>query len=126
MGRLQFLTLLATGSILLTGCGGPVGGDFGGPDGKLIADLIGDFDDLKNNPRKLVTAFAKGAVPAEEVQPKFRRYMFFLVGKPTVSGNTATATIAIEVPSTGDQVGERTWEFVKEGDAWKIKSAPLP
>ncbi|HYW80950.1 MAG TPA: hypothetical protein VE890_15320, partial [Thermoguttaceae bacterium] len=46
--------------------------------------------------------------------------------KATVTGDTAKATITVTNADDGSVVGEVEWEFVKEGETWKIKSAPLP
>jgi hypothetical protein len=42
-----------------------------------------------------------------------------------VTGDTATATVAIARQTDSDNLKEVQWSFVKEGDEWKIKAAPL-
>ena len=67
-----------------------------------------------------------GAAPKGAARKKYVGYQYRLVGRPTISGETATATVAFEKSSTGEKAGEKTWEFVREGGTWKIKAAPLP
>jgi hypothetical protein len=119
---------VAVSALLFAGCGGIKDNatEYGGSDGKQVADLINDFDDLKSDAKRMETAFAAGALPKPADQKKYISLAFKLVGKPAVNGATATATVAVEKSTTGDKVGEKQWEFVKEGDIWKIKSAPLP
>jgi hypothetical protein len=109
--------------LLLAGCGGRVE-DFGGAEGKAIADLISHFDDLQTRPKDFEAAFVASAVPKGAARKKYSNYQYSLLGRPTVSGTTATATVAMERP--GDKPIEKTWEFAKEGGTWKIKAAPLP
>jgi hypothetical protein len=54
------------------------------------------------------------------------KFGYTVVGKPTVSGTTATAKVRVDPASGGATVGEVEWTFEKEGEKWKIKSAPLP
>jgi hypothetical protein len=111
--------------LLLAGCGGPPVETFGGEDGKKIADIISHFDDLlQNRPKDFEGTFVASAVPKGATRKKYSNYQFSLLGRPTVTGTTATATVAME--RFGGQPVEKTWEFVKEGDTWKIKAAPLP
>lgn len=128
LGRsLAWLLGLLLGMATAAGCGGPnPARDYGGEDGKKVADLISEFEDLTNKPKEFAQAFAAGVAPKGAAQKKYNSYQYRLVGRPTVSGETATATITIEKPSTGDKIGEKTWEFAKEGGTWKIKAAPLP
>ena len=41
-----------------------------------------------------------------------------------MSGGTATGTVVLEKAARNATV-EKEWTFVKEGDKWKIKAAPL-
>jgi hypothetical protein len=88
--------------------------------------LIGDMDDVLQSPPKTAAVFLREATPNEELVWKYRRLTYSLVGTPAVSGGTATAQVAIELSSSGKKLGEKQWTFVKQGDAWKIKAAPLP
>jgi hypothetical protein len=124
------LPLLVCALGLLAGCGGSTPSaapaDMGGEDGTRIATLIEDINDVKGGGRKFAAVFAKGATPAAGEAKKYMPYEFTIVGKPTVGGAEATAKVAVKRDGTGADVGQKEWTFVKEGDAWKINSAPLP
>lgn len=111
----------------LSGCGSPSAStkplDMGGEDGSKIAALIEDLADTKTNSRKLNAMLANGT--KIEDQKKFAKYEFYVVGKPTVNGMEATCMIRVE-DGGGTKLGEKEWTFGKQGDAWKIKSCPLP
>jgi hypothetical protein len=126
MNRRALLTALL--AVLLSSCsGGGKPGNYGGADGKKIADLISDLDDTLQNPKKTAATFSGDAqAKVTAGLAKYRSLTYSLVGEPVVSGNTATAQVAIEQSSSGKKLGEKEWTFVKEGEAWKIQSAPLP
>jgi hypothetical protein len=112
---------------LLAGCGGPdMSSRYGGEDGKKIADLVGDFDDLVGKPKQLEAAFVAGAAPKGAALKKYLGVQLTLVGTPKVAGDTGKATIAFERSASGEKLGEKTWEFAKVGGEWKIKDAPMP
>lgn len=110
----------------LIGCGGRDSEgrlDLGGEDANKVGVVIDEVNDAKGNPKRLAALFAKGATLPDT--KKINPYGFFLSGKPSVSGAEATCKVRIE-GADGSLAGEKDWVFVKEGDAWKIKSAPLP
>lgn len=112
-------------TIMALGCGGGAATvDMGSPEGKLVAEAIENLNDSAGNATKFGKAFAKGSGPA--AGKKYSGLGFYIVGKPTVSGDQATAKVRIEKLSDGSTVGEQEWSFVKEGSDWKIKTAPLP
>lgn len=119
--------LFALALALAFGCSSsnPAPPDMGGDDGNQIAALVDQLSDEGGRAKQLKGMFATG-VPAGAKEAKaYQPYRFDLKGKPSVSGTTATATVSIEKHSGGTAV-EKPWEFVKEGDKWKIKAAPLP
>ena len=120
--------LLVSLSALTVGCGGgPSLPTRGGPDGREIAKLIGNFNDNVSNMKGMTASFAKGAMPTKQAEIKrYSTYMYQLGSDPSVSGDTATAQVKMREHRSGDNRGPVEWSFVKEGDAWKIKSAPLP
>lgn len=121
---------IAAALLAAVGCGGgssdaPKPADLGGDDGKQIGELVDQMNDDSGRAAKLKGLFAAGSAAGAKEAKAFAQHQYNLKGKPTVSGTTATATVAIEKASGGTAV-EKEWAFVKEGDKWKIKSAPLP
>ena len=116
--------LVVLGLLAIVGCGG--GGetkslDMGGEDGNKISMLIEEMNDAVGNKKKLAELFVSGAKLPE---PKASMGMsFFIVGKPSVQGTSATAKVRIDKNSQA--AGEKQWTFEKVGDAWKIKDAPV-
>jgi hypothetical protein len=113
---------------LTLGCGdaSPKPPDLGGEDGKQIAQLVEQLNDDSGSPAKLKATFATGTPPSKAEIQKFPLYRYDLKGKPEVSGTSATAKIDVILNSSSESKGEMEWTFVKEGDKWKIKTAPLP
>jgi hypothetical protein len=120
-----FLFLLL--SAFVAGCGSstpPTNGlDMGGPDANQIAALVEDTNDAKGDSKKTLAKLAKGTKLADP--KKFAQHEFYVSGKPTVNGTEGKCKIRVD-SAKGGTAGEVEWEFVKEGDQWKIKSAPLP
>jgi hypothetical protein len=113
--------------LLLVGCGESDPAEiYGGVDGHTIATLISEVASRADSPQRTAEIYAAGAAPTGTALKRYLRYDYRLIGRPSVHGETGTATIVFEEPNTGEQVGEKTWEFVKEGGTWKIKAAPLP
>jgi hypothetical protein len=117
---------LVTGFVLLaiglSGCGStPKPPDYGSDDGKAIALLIEELNDRKADGKRLAELFAEPVKDPKKYDP----YNFDLSGKPTVSGDTGTATLKVRTDD-GTEKGTTEWTFVKAGDKWKIQSAPLP
>jgi hypothetical protein len=114
--------LAALFSLMLIGCGEdkPKAPELGGEDGMAIARCIEDVGDSTNNAKKLSELFVAGSKPPELTQLK--GCMFGMVGKPSMSGTTATAKVKIDKDGKSS---EQVWTFEKVGDKWKIKSAPL-
>lgn len=125
--RRPIVPVAALAFALALGCGGGSDGqplDMGGPDGDKISALIEDVNDAVGSPKKQDLLFAKGAKPAD--QKKFAKCAYSIVGRPSVSGGTATAKVRVDPASGGEKLGEVEWTFEKDGDKWKIKTAPLP
>jgi tetrahydromethanopterin S-methyltransferase subunit H len=93
-------------------------------DAQGVALLIEEMNDARGNPKRANTLFVKGSVPAN--LRKYVSFAFYIVGKPQVNGAEATAEVSVQSEREGKEVGKQTWTFVKDGEAWKIKSAPLP
>jgi len=105
------------------GCGsGTRQQDFGGEDGKMIADLIDDLSDFKADDVAIAKNFAAN-VPIPKAT-ELDRYEYSILGTPTIDGESATCKIRVDSPE-GTSVGEKEWRFKKVGGVWKIESAPL-
>jgi len=118
-------------SLAFIGCGGdgPTGTqrlDMGGDDGTKISILVEDMNDAKGNAKKFNAMFVKGSAPTGAEAKKFNAFAYYNLPntKPAVNGSDATAKVSVQNEGTGTNV-EVEWSFVKEGDQWKIKSAPL-
>ena len=111
----------------LSGCGEPSVStkpiDMGGEAGSKIAILIENLADAKTNSRNLNALLAQG-VKVDDPK-KFAKCEYYVVGKPIVNGDEATCTVRVD-DNNGAKIGEVVWTFSKQGDAWKIKSCPLP
>jgi hypothetical protein len=117
------------GFLFVLGCGdsGPStskeGLDLGGAEANAIGMLLDDIAELGNNPKKVEAIFAKGAKPSD--LKSYSKYGYSLVGKPSASGTTGTCKVRIDDLKSGEKVTEIDWTFEKEGDKWKVKTAPL-
>jgi|SRR5262245_65646715 len=112
---------IVLGLLLLHGCGSEAKREQQ-PDEQLVSLVTGTPDkalNAKQAKEHFVTVPAKG-----ELQ-RYAQLSFEPAGSPSVSGNTATVPVKITAPD-GTLKGEVTWEFVKDGDRWKLKNAPLP
>jgi hypothetical protein len=113
------------GLCLIVGCGGadvkPL--DMGGPDGDKISALIEEVNEGIGSAKEVDSLFVKGTKPDMR---KIGKFGYTVVGKPRVSGTTATAKVRVDPANGGATVGEVEWTFEKDGEKWKIKSAPLP
>src|SRR5262245_10962916 len=109
------------GLALMAGCAAQTSGTLYSGDQQQVAEAMENLNDTKTN-KRFATAFAKGAIPAD--QRKYAMFDYGVAARPTVSGSTATAEVVLK--KDGDQVGKQKWTLEKENEAWKIKSAPLP
>lgn len=51
--------------------------------------------------------------------------LYFSASEIVINGNSATATVDISKPGEADPYATKTWKLKKEGDNWKLESAPL-
>ncbi|HYH67062.1 MAG TPA: hypothetical protein VD866_20370 [Urbifossiella sp.] len=122
MPRLALLTVL-----FAAGCGSsaiPMP-DYGSDEGLKIAQLVSEFNDTRGAPAKFKTMFA--AAPPAAGLKAYEKYVYEVeVSSPRVDGTTATATVRLLKEADNSLVTTKEWTFAKVGDAWKIKTAPLP
>ncbi len=97
--------------------------NLGGEEATQIALLVEEVNEAAGNSQKLAGLFATGSAPSDA--QKFTKYAFTIVGKASVSGTTGTIKVRVD-SAEGQKLGEQDWTFEKEGDKWKIKTAPLP
>ena len=106
------------------GCSGkPTVGGADQVDIKQINNTISNLTDTVQDPAKLGNLFV--TAPDAATLAKYKGYFYYSGGTPSVTGTTAKGKVRLEKPA-GTLAGEPEWEFEKSGDAWKIKSAPLP
>ena len=116
-------------SILLTsvaGCGssGSVAlPDYGSEEGRRIAEFVDYFNDYTVDNKKFKQAFASGAPSSRKEYEQFRYEV--KVGSPKIDGANATATVNIYNESNHEVIATKEWTFIKVGESWKIKDAPL-
>jgi hypothetical protein len=122
--RLRHLVGLFAVLPFAVGCnGGPPSGP-PSDDPSLVALAVSRVNDDKSSPSVLVRSFAAGSAPKD--LKKYSRYAYEVDGRPTITGPEASATVKLIDERTQKEVGTQQWLFVKEGDVWKVKSAPLP
>ncbi|MBA4191366.1 MAG: hypothetical protein C0467_25580 [Planctomycetaceae bacterium] len=128
--RSKCVAFLGIALLLTVGCSNesaltPAAIDVGGGDeGKHIAGLVDRMSD-QSSMASMKASFATGTSLNSQAARQYAKYRYDLKGQVTVNDSTATATIGME-PHAGGKMVEKPWTFVKEGTAWKIKSAPLP
>jgi len=120
--RYHFSVFLLTVIALASGCSGPSKVDMGGEEGLAVATAVESLNDFKANDQQIAASFlnASSAPKSDELN----RYVFYIVGKPTVDGNKAKSKILVE-NNDGTKVGEFEWTFEKANGAWKVENAPL-
>jgi hypothetical protein len=121
--------LLVLGTVAFVVWGG--GSDAGAsptsdPDRFQIEQTVGRFEDAANSKTGMKGVFAADALPTGAAARAYQKYGYRTAGRIDVSGSTATVPVSITDAKSGAEVAKNDWTFVKEGDAWKIKSAPLP
>lgn len=96
--------------------------DFGGEEGKQIADLIDELNDFKSTDEKIVPNFASNTrIPSSA---DLSRFDYSILGQPQVDGDSATCNIRLD-HLDGTPASEKEWRFKKVGGSWKLETAPL-
>ena len=119
---------LVLSALVLTGfagCGSQKGPSYGSDEGRKIAIIIDSLADDVSNTKTFQGHFASGSLPKSAEMKVFAKCQFEIVGSPSISGDTATTKVAVRDTTNSKDVGEFEWTFVKEGNSWKIKSAPV-
>lgn len=92
---------------------------------EAITGLIADAPDKASSAQAAQQYFAEGAIPSPATRKRYPAYTFEVAGKPTVRGDTATVEVRVQ-DQDGRAAGQVRWSFVKQGDQWRVKEAPLP
>jgi len=128
--RYTFTALLMASSVFaLTGCGGSASTQRGTVadlnDSQQLASLVTEFADT-GSPLTMVKHFVPGTRIGTADYRKYIAHNYRVDGKPAIEGDSAIATVKVMAATDGRDVGAKEWAFVKQGNKWKLKSAPLP
>lgn len=117
MGTIIFLTLAV-------GCGTKaVDGGSSQVDTVQVTGVVANLNDAVQDPTRFASLWVNP--PDAATTAKYKDYLYYASGAPSVSGTTAKIKMKLEKPA-GTVAGEPEWEFEKAVDTWKIKAAPLP
>ena len=101
----------------------------GPPDGEVaqLRNLVTQMSDSSSNPNTFRAFFSKDAtVPPETQRTRYQKLYFSPVAAPVIKGDVATVQVSVRDDDLPNPLGQVEWTFVKEGEQWKAKSAPLP
>ncbi len=107
----------------LVGCAGESARERPQQEDERLTTLVTGTPDKAMSPALAKAHFV--TVPPRDQLDKYAKLTFEPAGSPTVTGDAATVPVRVLTPD-GTVRGEVTWEFVKAGDQWKIRAAPLP
>jgi hypothetical protein len=89
-----------------------------------IKNAVSSLADFAESRPQFEAAFVQGAAPNETEQKKYVQFSL-RPKEPTITGTTAN--IDVEAVKPGQLEGTVVkWTVEKEGDKWKLKTAPLP
>jgi hypothetical protein len=77
------------------------------------------------DPKRFRALFAEGAAPDDNLRPRYGKYAYQAT-HVEVSGDTATATVAVHKPQSEQVVADVQWQAVRVDGKWKLQSSPLP
>ena len=124
MNRLTSIFLAAVIAPVVMGCGTRAKvGDADLVNRTQISAVVVSLTDAVQDPAKFGKLWV--TPPDAATAAKYKEYLYYSGGQPSLSGTTAKIKMKLEKPA-GTVAGEPEWEFEKSGDTWKIKSAPLP
>jgi len=121
------LTGAAVSALLVAGCTSEsitkVNSD---GEARRISDVVEQFNESRTNAKRSQGLFARGAMPATAQFKKYGQFSYFTTGTARADGDSATMEITVRDEKTSEDAGTVEWTFKKEGDSWKIATAPLP
>ena len=96
-------------------------------DNKAVSEVVDDWKDVDESNNVAATAlFAKDAQPTAAQLKALRGYNVMHNGPPKIAGESATMPVLLYPRKAKAEPTPIDWSFQKEGEAWKIKAAPLP
>jgi len=129
MRFVKAICLTAVSVITLVGCGEGSGTKRGAvvalDDHQKVTALVTEFADTGSH-LTMVKYFVDGTRIGQSEYKKYIAYNYKVEGKPAIAGDSATAAVKVTSAKNEREVGTKEWQFVKNGDRWKLKSAPLP
>ena len=128
--RCNVTVCLTTATVIaLAGCGRGTNSKRGSvvshTDNQQLAALVTEFADT-GSPLTMVKHFVPGTKIGTADYRKYIAHNYRVDGKPAIEGDSATATVKVMAANDGREVGAKEWTFAKQGDKWKLRSAPLP
>lgn len=120
--RTILLAVLACVSV--AGCGG---GDekHVQSEREALDGVLSSFSDQAPNSKTLKVYFTDGKAPDAKALRAYQGKMFSTADEPAVADAKATIKVTVADEKTGKNLGPFEWTFAKDGDKWKIESAPL-
>jgi hypothetical protein len=106
----------------ISGCKGQTNWD-ATESGRLFF-LVSGVSDAVQRPERFQALFVTGSVPANITA--YRKYTYQGDREARISGDTATMTVIVRDVKSGKEMAQKEWTAVKEGDTWKLKTAPIP
>jgi hypothetical protein len=111
--------------ICCAGCGESASGVPEASDATLIEGVVSSLPDRAQSADLFKSIFVAGNVPPDASRQQIGGSQLTLSTPPSIADTTATASVLFRSPN-GEESGPVTWEFSKEGNEWKVKSAPVP
>ena len=90
-----------------------------------VEQLVYDMADSAVTPDEFKAMFAQGVEVPEADRKTYSLSGFGLEKTVMESETAATLHVVVNSPE-GEEKGKVEWSAVKDGDKWKLKSAPLP
>ncbi|MHB1034580.1 MAG: hypothetical protein ACYC35_09070 [Pirellulales bacterium] len=115
-------SLLALVILVVVGCGGRTNWD-STENGQLFF-LVSGVAEAAQRPESFQSLFASGSVPADAAP--YKKYTYQGDQQARISDDTAAMTVIVRDAKSGNEIARKEWTAVKEGGAWKLKTAPLP
>ena len=92
-----------------------------------VASSISSLSHVGTDSEGMSRLFVEGVLPDSKTLAGLQSYMAKVNSNQiTITGDTATAKVTLEVTQTGELLGPKTWTLQRIGDRWKIKEIVLP